>query len=57
MEVGDEVVDFTGLDEELKRSGDLSASGGEGKKSHKIIDSAPWMTRKPKFHNGRWIIS
>lgn len=37
MEVGDEVVDLTGLDEELKRSGDSSASGREGKKSHKIL--------------------
>lgn len=57
MEVGDEVVDLTGLDEELKRSGDSSASGGEGKKSHKIIDSARRMTRKPKFKNCRCIIS
>lgn len=36
MEVGDEVVDFTGLDAELKRSGDSSAFGRKGKKSHKI---------------------
>lgn len=32
MEVGDEAVDFTGLDEELKRSGDSSASSREARK-------------------------
>lgn len=33
------MVDFTGLDEELKRSGDSSVSGRKGKKGRKINDS------------------
>lgn len=54
MEVGDEVADFTGLDEELKRSGDASVSGREGTKSRDMNDVKG--TADASFHSGGTVL-